>query len=348
MKYRNKILSIIVLIGSAIGIYFVFNFYAVFFKDNTRFNNDFSYVFIDRDDSIDSLEHQLMPLLKSTDLFRLAAVKKGYDQNIKAGKYSILRGSSNNDIINNLRSNRLLINVVFNNQERLENLAGRVANQIEPDSLEILEALRDSLFLKENGLNAANAISIFLPNSYQFYWHVTAEDFRSKMLKEFNRFWTKERLNQANELGLSPVEVITLASIVQKETNKEDEKSRVAGVYINRLRKKMLLQADPTVVFALKQESNNFDSIIRRVLYKDLKIKSPYNTYRNKGLPPGPIFMPDLSTIEAVLNYEKHPFLYFVANPKKPGYHLFANSLRKHNQNKKIYTRWLNKKKLYR
>ena len=168
------------------------------------------------------------------------------------------------------------------------------------------------------------------------------------MWKSYKNFWTKARVKKANEIGLNPNNVIILASIVQKESHKEDERPRVAGVYINRLNQKMKLQADPTIIYALKLKYENFDTIIKRVLYNDLKIKSPYNTYIKGGLPPGPITMPDLSTIEAVLNYERHDFLYFVANPSQPGYHLFATNVRSHNRNKKVYTDWLNSNRVYR
>ena len=144
------------------------------------------------------------------------------------------------------------------------------------------------------------------------------------------------------------MKVIYLAAIVQKETEKVDERPRVAGVYLNRINRKMKLQADPTVIYAMKSEFKNFDTIIKRVLYKDLKIDSPYNTYKNRGLPPGPITMPDISAIDAVLNPENHRFLYFVADPNNPGYHLFAKNGRDHNRNKKIYTRWLNRNRVYR
>ena len=152
----------------------------------------------------------------------------------------------------------------------------------------------------------------------------------------------------AKQQGLSPLEVITLASIVHKETIKAVERPLIAGVYLNRLKQRMRLQADPTVIYALKQKFQNFDTIIKRVLYKDLRIRSPYNTYRVKKLPLGPIAMPDISAIEAVLRPEKHSYLYFVANPEKPGYHRFASSLAQHNRNKRKYTRWLNQNKLYR
>ena len=141
---------------------------------------------------------------------------------------------------------------------------------------------------------------------------------------------------------------MSLAAIVKKETQKADERPRVAGVYLNRLKRKMMLQADPTVIYAMKLQLQNFDTVIKRVLYKDLKIKSPYNTYLYKGLPPGPITMPDISSIKTVLNAEQHRYLYFVANPNNPGYHLFAKNGREHNRNKKIYTNWLDRNRVYR
>jgi UPF0755 protein len=168
------------------------------------------------------------------------------------------------------------------------------------------------------------------------------------MLKNYERFWNKRRLGQAKKLGLSPQEVYVLASIVHKESVKKEEQPRIAGLYLNRLRKRMRLQADPTVIFAIKRASGDFEQEIKRVLYKDLKLNSPYNTYKAKGLPPGPISMPDLSAIEAVLNPEQHDYLYFVASPSKPGYHLFAKTLAQHNRNKKEYVNWINKQRIYR
>ena len=345
---KRKILLFISLILLGMGLYFVFQFYQIFFWSNTAFKNEFSYVFIDSDDTIDSLAYQLQPILKRTNQFLIAAEKKGYSQNIKSGKYKITKDDSNNTIINLFRSKKLTVKVIFNNQERLENLAGRVSRQIAPDSLTLLNTFRDSLFLLKNGFSKENALTMYLPNSYQFYWDTSAEKFRNKMFLSFNNFWNTSRLRKAKAIKLNPNEVVVLASIVQKESVKKDEQPRIAGVYLNRLDKKMKLQADPTVIYAFKKNSYNFDQIIKRVLYKDLKLISPYNTYRVKGLPPGPITMPDISVIDAVLNAEKHSFLYFVASPNKPGYHLFAKNLVKHNQNKKIYTRWLDKQNLYR
>tara|TARA_B100000035_G_scaffold232983_1_gene201223 strand:+ start:12 stop:581 length:570 start_codon:yes stop_codon:yes gene_type:complete len=189
---------------------------------------------------------------------------------------------------------------------------------------------------------------MFIPNSYEVYWNIEPEDFRDKMLTEYNRFWNQDRTKKAEQIGLSRLEVISLASIVQKESIKVDERPTIAGVYINRLKKRMRLQADPTVIYSIKDYYKNFDTIIRRVLYRDLRLKSRYNTYRINGLPPGPIAMPDISAIDAVLNYEKHNYIFFVADPYNRGYHLFARNLSEHNRNKRVYTRWLNSRGIYR
>ena len=168
------------------------------------------------------------------------------------------------------------------------------------------------------------------------------------MFSEYQKFWNDNRIQKANKIGLSKLEVTSLASIVQKESVKIDERPTIAGVYINRINKRMRLQADPTVIYSIKDYYKNFDTIIRRVLYRDLRLKSRYNTYRINGLPPGPITMPDISAIDAVLNYEKHNYIFFVADPYNRGYHLFARNLTEHNRNKKVYTRWLNNRGIYR
>lgn len=346
--YKRKILTLLLLLITFVGGYFVFRFYQVFFFDNTIFENDSAYVFLSKGDDVQQLVAQLSPLLKSPDDFLTAAQKKGYATRVRSGKYRILKGMNNNEIINTLRGKGLAVKVVFNNQERLQDLAGRLAQQIDTDSLSLLNSFLETSFLEENGFTAATALAMYLPNSYEFYWDASAEDFRDRMKIEYQRYWNQKRRTQAESIGLSPLEVITLAAIVQKETVKVEERPRVAGVYLNRLKKRMKLQADPTVIYALKQEEGDFSKVIKRVLYRDLNIKNPYNTYKYRGLPPGPISMPDLSSIEAVLNAENHDFLYFVANPDQPGYHLFAKNLRQHNKNKAHYVRWINAQKLYR
>ncbi len=248
---------------------------------------------------------------------------------------------SNNDIINSIRSNNLPIKLSFNNQERIEDLAGRIAQQIEPDSLSLLKAMTDSTFLKEKNFTKQTVINMYVPNTYEFFWNTSPELFRDKMLGEYYRFWNDERQAKRKALKLSVNEVMTIASIVQKETAKVDERPRVAGVYLNRIRKGWPLEADPTVIYAKKLKENNFDQVIKRVLYKDLEIDSKYNTYKYPGIPPGPITMPDVSAIDAVLNPEKHNYMFFVADVKNFGYHKFAKTLAQHNANKRLYTQWI-------
>lgn len=345
---RFRLVALLALLGVGIGTFFMIQFYRVFLWDNTAFESPEHIVFIDRDDTIDSLLLQLRPYLKSTQNFRLAAQKKGYTSNLKSGKYRLIQGMGNNQIINTLRSDAQVVQVTFNNQERVENLAGRVATQLEADSLELLNAFCDSTFLIQKGFSKESAISYFLPNTYDFYWNVTPITFRNKMWQYYQSFWNETRQKQAQNIGLSPQEVSVLASIVQKETNQKEEYARVAGVYLNRLKRKMKLQADPTVIYALKKKRQDFELVIKRVLLKDLKVDSPYNTYKYYGLPPGPITMPDIRVIDAVLNAEQHKYLYFVVNPSKPGFHLFASTLREHNRNRFKYTQWLNRRKVFR
>ena len=249
---------------------------------------------------------------------------------------------NNNDIINSIRTGNVPIKIKFNNQERLENLAGQVANQLDGDSLSFLKAMKDPDFLTTAGFTSATAIGMYIPNTYEVYWNTSPESFRDKMLKEYNNFWTADRNQKADDLELTRDEVMSLAAIVQKETAKIDERPRVAGLYVNRIKKGMPLQADPTIIYAKKFTENDFDQVIKRVLYRDLEIESKYNTYKNLGVPPGPITMPDISSIDAVLGYEKHDYLYMVVNVENFGYHKFAKTLSQHNRNRQDYVRWIN------
>ncbi len=338
-------IALVGLIGGGIFAYMVYN---TFFTPNTSFNVEKAFVYISTGANVEDLKERMAPLIEDMDSFESAADKKGYLQNIKAGKFKIAKGMNNNEIVNSLRSGNVPVKVSFNNQETVQDLAGRISSQIEADSISLLEAFRDSEFLKSNGFNDAHSLSPYIPNSYEFFWNTSATEFRERMLKEYKRFWTDARIEKAKARALQPIEVTTLASIVHKETAKVDERPRVAGVYLNRLNKNMLLQADPTVIYAIKKETGDFDTIIKRVLYKDLVLDSPYNTYKYAGLPPGPIAMPDISAIDAVLNAEKHGYYYFVANVEKFGYHMFAESLAQHNRNKEQYIRWINSQKINR
>ncbi|WP_304131838.1 endolytic transglycosylase MltG [Mesonia mobilis] len=341
--YIKKIILIISLLGVvALGIFSYF-IYDSIFSPNTNFTSATEEVFVETDAAYRDVIQQLRPLVKDIESFDAIARKKGYANNLKPGRFILKKGMNNNEMINTLRSQNQPVSLVFNNQERLEDLAGRIAMQIEADSLSLIETMQDSTFLAENNFKPETALAMYIPNQYQVYWNTSAETFRNRMLKEYQRFWNEERKAKAKEIDLTPNEVYTLAAIVQKETAKVDERKRVAGVYMNRYNRGIKLDADPTVIYAVKKKNNDFDTVIKRVLYKDLETDSPYNTYKYAGLPPGPIAMPDISAIDAVLNYEDHDYYYFVANPEKPGYHKFAKTLRQHNNNRQAYVRWINK-----
>jgi UPF0755 protein len=346
--YIKKILLFIVIAGLLGGGLFAYKVYSAIFTPNTSFNNEEAFVYIPSDSNFEDVKDALRPLLVNLETFEQIAQRKGYASNVKAGKYAIKKGVNNNEIINTLRSRNLPIKIAFNNQERVDDLAGRIASQIEADSISLLNAFQDEQFLTANGFNDDTKLAMYLPNSYEFFWNTSAEKFRDRMLSEYKKFWNESRMAKADALNLTPNEITALASIVHKETAKVDERPRVAGLYLNRVRQKMFLQADPTVIYAIKKYTGNYDTVIKRVLYKDLKIDSPYNTYKYTGIPPGPITMPDISAIDGVLNSEKHDYLYMVANVENFGYHKFAKSLAQHNQNKVQYIRWINQQGINR
>ena len=326
----------------------LYSYYNTMHRDNTNFDEDSIFLYINSSDSIVNILDTINKKIKFPKTFLKAAKRMDYIENVKSGRFRVYKGSGNKEIINSLKFNNTPIIVTFNNQERIQDLAGRISKQISADSLSLLNAFLEKNFLMENGFNNFNLISMYIPNSYEFFWNVEPKIFRDKMLEEYNNFWNEDRIEKAKSIGLSKTEVIALASIVQKESVKLDERPVISRVYLNRLKKKMKLQADPTVIYSIKSYYNNFDTIIRRVLYRDLKLNSLYNTYKIKGLPPGPISMPDISSIDAVLNSRNHNYIFFVADPYNPGYHLFASKLSQHNKNKRVYTRWLNSKKIYR
>jgi len=315
--------------------------YRDIFSDNTKFEAEEVYVYIPTDANYDEIKQIVMPYIKDMDRFDKVAQKKAYPERTeKSGRFLLRKGMNSNEIINSLRVN-VPVNIAFNNQERLENFAGRIGSQIEADSLSLLTAFKDPKFLEANGFTSENVLSMFVPNSYEFFWNTSAVKFRDKMVKEYRRFWTTERLEKAKQLNLTPIQVSILASIVHKETVKKDERPKVAGVYLNRLAKGMKLEADPTVIYSVKLQSNDFNQVIKRVLNKDLATNSPYNTYMYQGLPPGPIAMPDITALDAVLNPQKHNYIYFCASVTNFGYHEFAVTPAQHEANRQKYVAWI-------
>lgn len=340
MNFKKIILyvSLAVLVGVA---YFGFKVYQIVFTPNTNFSEEKVSVYIPTDATFEEVKAIVSPFIKDMDKFETLANRRGYSTEIKAGKFELTKNMNTNSIVSALRRS-VPVRVTFNNKERLENFVGRVASQIEPDSIQLLQAFKEPTFLEENGFTEETVFTMLLPNTFEFYWNTSAVKFRDQMAKEYFRFWNDERKAKAEKLGLTPIQVSILASIVQKETAKVEERPRVAKVYLNRMNVGMPLQADPTVIYAYKLSSNDFNQVIKRVYYKHLEVDSPYNTYRNVGLPPGPIFMPDVNAIDAVLSPEQHDFIYFCASVERFGYHEFATTLEQHNVNAKKYSAWLN------
>ena len=315
--------------------------YRLIWAANLSLNEAKVDVFIGTNPDFDAVLSAVGPYITRMSDFKLMARVKRLNAFPKAGRYVLEQGMNNREIIDVLRSKNEPILLKFNNQERIEDLAGALARQIEPDSLTLLEAFKDPEFLESAGVAQEQLLSLFIPNTYEIYWNTDAERFRQRMLGEYKAFWNKKRLKKAKAIGLSPLEVSALAAVVQKESVKVSERPTIAGVYLNRIRRNIPLQADPTVIYAKKKMDQDFQQVIRRVLYKDLSLDSPYNTYKYKGLPPGPITMPDISSIDSVLNAEPHGYYYFVADPQRPGYHSFSKSLSEHNAKRKDYIKWI-------
>lgn len=292
------------------------------------------------DQVIDTL--QANDVLINYKAFRWVSKKKEYPGNIKPGRYLLSEGMNTNEIVNRLRAGiQEPLNVTFNNVRFKEELAGKISRYIEADSLSVLSLFSNTEKIGELGFTPETFNAMFIPNTYEFYWTTTAEEFADRMKDEYDKFWNDERSEKAEKLGLTPVEVSTLASIVREETNKSDELARVAGLYLNRLVRGIPLQADPTVKFAAGNPA------INRVLNSHLEIDSPYNTYMYAGLPPGPINFPDIEAIEAVLNFEDHNYIYMCAREDFSGYHNFASTLAEHNRNAAKYRAALDSEKIF-
>ena len=340
--YIKRIVILIVALGLIFMGSFSLYVYKVMFKSNTSFDEKSKDLYIKTGTSYNQLLNQIESYLLNVDDFDVLAKRKKY--NVKPGKYQIKNGMNNNEIINSLRSNNITVNVIYNNIVDLNDLAGKISNQIEADSISFLNSFKTEFF-KERGFDERNILSMYIPNSYNFFWNTSVEKFNKRMFEEYTKFWqNNNRVEKANKIGLTRNEVMILASIVYEESKQNIELRKIAGVYINRLNDNWKLGADPTVKFAAYQLEEYKNTIIRRVLNKHLKIDSPYNTYKYYGLPPGIISMPSIQSIDAVLNYEKHNYYFFAADPSNPGYHSFAKSLSEHKRNARKFHRYLNSK----
>jgi UPF0755 protein len=288
---------------------------------------------------LDSLKKN--KIVRDETSFRFLSKILKYPQHVKAGRYVIKKSMGNYALINKLKEgNQDPVKLTFNNVRLKEDLIKKIGHKFEFDSTALVKMLDDTSLCAKYGFNSETMMCMFLPNTYDVFWSTTPEKLLDRMQAEYKRFWNDDRLAKAKAIGMSPTEVQILASIVEEETKKNDEKPRVAGLYMNRLNTQMPLQADPTIKFALK------DFGIKRILNNQLSVNSPYNTYRNLGLPPGPIRLADLTSIDAVLSYERHNYTYMCASPEFNGYHIFTDSYADHLNNARLYQDALNKRNI--
>lgn len=338
-SFRNLWLKRILVIAAALvaGL-LVYVCYRVF-GPNTKAFSDTKFFYIHTGstygDVLSGLEEQ--EIIRSRKSFDWVARELGYPKRVKAGKYKISPGMSNFDIVKLLRAGRQTpVNLVITKIRTKQDMIRKISNNLEADSNSLRALMSDQVYLRQFGLDTNTVMCAFMPNSYEFYWNTTAEKVFLKMEKERMNFWTSERKEAARKLGLSINQVTILASIVEEESNKNDEKPLISSVYLNRFRKGMRLQADPTVKFALQ------DFGLRRIREAHLLFESPYNTYRNAGLPPGPICTPSIKTLEAVLNTPETDYIYFCARSDFSGYHAFAANYADHMKNARAYQAALN------
>jgi UPF0755 protein len=343
MKKKTLIYSISFFVFLVLAGFFMA--YRILFGYSIHINGESRVLYISTGSSFESVLDTLYSNLDIKDhaLLEWVAKKKNYPFLIKPGRYVIDTDQSYNGIIDMLRSGRQKpVKVTFNNVRSLNQVAGKIGKQIEADSLQLIDFFLDGSNYKNDGFKSETIIALFIPDTYELYWNTDASELYERLLKEYKQFWNEERLEKAKEKNLSPVEVAILASIIDDEVAKKDEKPRIAGVYLNRLKRGIPLQACPTIKFALN------DFTITRVLKKHLIVDSPYNTYRHNGFPPGPIGCPSKDGLDAVLNAEQHDYIFFAAKADFSGYHNFSRTLSEHNRYAALYQKELNKRKIFK
>lgn len=334
-------IALILIIILALGITGL-NYYLKYFGANVSGKEEYLYISTgsDFDDVMSSISQGEM--LKDSVSFRWAAGNMDYTR-IKPGKYRLKKGMSNRAIVNMLKAgNQEPVKLAFQNIRLKEDFAGLIGQKIEPDSASIMNLLSNEEVTAKYGFDTSNVYTLFIPNSYELYWNIKPQEFLERMYTEYQAFWNDDRRAKAKKIGLTPIQVSILASIVDWEALHDREMPAIAGLYMNRYNKGMRLEADPTVIFA------NNDFTIRRVLYRHLRKNSPYNTYINTGLPPGPIAMPGIKAIDAVLNYGKHNYLYMCAKDDFSGYHNFAATQAQHLVNARKFQDALNARNIKR
>jgi UPF0755 protein len=330
--YIILIVCLVLMLGTAT------NFSLKLFRSNTNKQFDQGYLYIPTGSNLDDVVAiiKAQHILNNTESFKWVASKMNF-KNIKPGKYKITKGLSNIELVRLLRSGKQEpIKLTFQNIRLKTDFAGYIGKNFEIDSLAFLNMLDSIDLVRQYGFDEETIFCMFIPNTYEMYWNTSKEKFFERMQKEYVKFWHTERIAQAKTIGLSPVQVSILASIVDQEALLNREMVRIAGVYMNRLNRGIKLEADPTVIFA------NGDFTVKRVLYKLLQKDSPYNTYKYSGLPPGPICMPSVAAIDAVLHFEKHNYIYFCAKEDFSGLHNFASNVTEHQMNARKFQQALN------
>ena len=339
VKKSLIVLGVLILLLLAFTFY---RYYLKYFGGNVSGNSEYLYIKTGSDfnDVYKTIRSQ--DLLRDSASFMQAAQAMKYN-NVKPGRYKLTKGMSNRDLINKLKSgSQDAVTISFQNVRLKQTLAGMVGRKLETDSAAIISLLDSASFLQKYGFTPDNVYVMFLPNSYQMYWNGSAEKFFVRMDDEYQKFWTPERKDLAKAQGLTPIQTSILASIVDAEALHDDEMPKIAGLYLNRLNRGMKLEADPTIIFAVQ------DFTIKRVLNKYLTVQSPYNTYQHTGLPPGPIMMPSINAIKAVLHPQKTDDIYMCAKDDFSGYHNFATNMAQHLVNAKKFQQALNERNIKR
>ena len=319
--------------------------YQYIFENNVNSNRRESILYLPEKTSVEELIWIMErdTLLENFNSFRIVSLLKRFKGPVKSGRYELTTGMSNNAIINMLRlGNQSPVKLTFNNIRTAGELARRLSKQLSSDSASFAEVLNDRDFVNSFGFTPETALCPFIPNTYLVYWNTSPKDLYERMVVEYKSFWNEPRMKKADSLKLTPAKIMTLASIVDEETNMPDEKPVIARLYLNRLQKKLPLQACPTLKYALQ------DFTLQRVLNIHKEVESPYNTYKHTGLPPGPIRLPSIQAIEAVLNADKNNYLYMVAKSDFSGRHHFSSTYNEHMRYAAQYQKTLNERKIYR
>lgn len=343
VKKSTKIILAIAIVLLLVGAFFGIQLYSLYFAPNVT--ADQKYIYVKTGSSMDSFlrDVESKNIFKNTNSFKEAAGKMNLARALKPGRYALKEGMNNRTLINKIKAgNQDAVKLKFQGIRKKENFAAYLAKNMEADSTAFMQVLDSAALIEKYGFNTDNVYTLFIPNTYEFYWNVNPLEFFEKMHQQYEKFWTAERKAKAAKLELSPIQATILASIVDAEALYDKEMPTIAGLYLNRLKRGILLQADPTVIFA------NDDFTVKRVTNSLLRVDSKYNTYKYAGLPPGPIMMPSINAIDAVLNREENRYIYMCAKEDFSGYHNFAETREAHEANAKKYRDALNKRKIFR